>query len=93
MKSFRETLGIPEEAIPPPEKQQAVNDLKYNGTLNWLIQQMVTTLEGLEGQILSASMADPNALTQMIEWKAKRQIMEVLLEQVEEIRNGNQGNE
>jgi hypothetical protein len=93
MMSFRESLKIPEEQIPPPERQQAANDLKYNGTLNWLVQQMVTTLEGLEGQILSASMADPNALMQMTEWKAKRQILEVLLEQVEEIIRGDQGNE
>lgn len=89
-------LGLPEEEVPAPERQQLNGELIHSGTLVWILQQMCKTYWELEQNILEADTKPPDMWNQMLEWKAKRTVLGGILAELLEIKkgdpDGDQGN-
>lgn len=86
-------LGLPDDEVPEPAPAQVRIDLKREGTLVWLLQQMVEEAHGYGLNILGADLKNPEMLHQVIDWQARKQVLEQVLERlvtiVEEQDNGN----
>ena len=75
-------LGLPETEVPEPASAQVKLDLKREGTLVWLLQQMEIEAWGYGLNILGADLKDPAMLNQVIDWQARKQVLEQWLERL-----------
>ena len=75
-------LGLPEENVPEPAGAQIRIDLLREGTLVWLLQQMVSEAQDYARNILSADLKNPEQLPQVIDWQARKQVLEQQLERL-----------
>lgn len=86
-------LGLPDETIPAPLGAQIKIDLKREGTLTWMLREMVDEIEGYERNILAASVTEPDSMLKLVDWQARRQVLVQWLEKMvailQEQENGN----
>jgi hypothetical protein len=75
-------LQLPEIEVPEPAGSQIKIDLKREGTLVWMIQQMAIEARGYEQNVLGADLKDPAKLSQVIDWQARRQVLEQWLDRL-----------
>lgn len=80
-KPFGE-LGLPETEVPEPAGAQVKMDLKREGTLVWLLQQMEIEAWGYGLNILGADLKKPETVNQLIDWQARKQVLEQWLERL-----------
>lgn len=74
-------LGLPDEMVPEPAPAQVRLDLQREGTLVWLLQQMVVEFQEYGVNILGADLKTVEVF-QVIDWQARRRVLEQLLERM-----------
>lgn len=80
-KPFGE-LGLPETDVPEPAGAQVKLDLKREGTLVWMLQQMANEAHDYGLNILGADLKNQELLSQVIDWQARKQVLEQWLERL-----------
>lgn len=75
-------LDLPEISVAQPSGAQVKLDLRREGTLVWMVQQMAEEMKGYELNILAADLTNPEQINKVIDWQARRQVLEQWLDRL-----------
>lgn len=89
-----DVFRFPPDGISEPSGAQVKIDLKREGTLAWMLSEMIEEVKGYENNILNSPVVDPEQLSKVIDWQARRAVLKQWLDKMvglmtEENDNGN----
>ena len=69
------SMGLHEEPLAEPSGPQVKVDIHRDGTLAWMLREMVDEIIGYEQNILGSDMTNPAAVMFVVDWQARRSVL------------------